>query len=178
MVWSVACATNPPIRVEGYITPATEKAGTIPNTMNDYEEAIANYPDANLITKRASREAFDTLQMLHYYGRAYENLSDEKREGVESDERHWMGFDANNGNDSPDDLSDDAGHFYFAAWMINEQGLWPERAGSELNSHSSGPLPRYRRMLSVWRALPQDQQYGLMRDDLLRLSRAANGQTS
>jgi uncharacterized protein len=53
----------------------------------------------------------------------------------------FQGFDGN--NDS---------HFHIASYIVDDLGRFDEYKGKELNSHSIGSLPKYRKMLPKYKS--------------------------
>ena len=69
-------------------------------------------------------------------------LNDEQIESLDFYKLHFKGFDANQDK-----------HYYYARFMIEGQGKWPEYRELYLNSHNSNTILEYRKMLTVYKKI-------------------------
>lgn len=91
-------------------------------------------------------ETTDILDMYRMMGDAFKGLPPTDQADVKKQAGHntsyldFPGFDGNN----------DA-HFFIAKFLVEELGRYQERKGSEMNSHTSSSIDRYRQMLPVFK---------------------------
>jgi uncharacterized protein YfbU (UPF0304 family) len=69
---------------------------------------------------------------------------------------HFQGFDGNNDE-----------HYSIASFIVNSLGQYPERKGGVMNSHSSGSLGAYKRMLAPFYRHIANAHDGLTVDALI-----------
>ena len=102
-----------------------------------------------------SVETMDILDMFRQIDAYVSQLKDNERETLNVEKLTFKGFDANN---DP--------HYGFAKFIIEKDDRYGERKGMYLNSHTNSTLPRYRRMLEVYRAIRGKDFKNLTLDDL------------
>ncbi len=91
-------------------------------------------------------ETADILQMFTWIDRSFNSLSATDQAKVKqqtSANAHYLTFEGFDGNNDA--------HFHIASYMVDDLGRFDEYAGKDLNSHSIASLPKYRRMLPIYK---------------------------
>jgi uncharacterized protein YfbU (UPF0304 family) len=112
-------------------------------------------------------ETADILQMFTWIDRSFDSLSAPDKAKVEQGAGHnkhylkFPGFDGNN---------DD--HYHIASYMVDDLGRFDEYKGKDLNSHSIASLPKYKKMLPVYKTAIASHTNFLSPDQLIALLNA------
>ena len=104
-------------------------------------------------------ETHDILTMFRGISNAIPSLNDEQIESLDFYKLHFKGFDANQDK-----------HYYYARFMIEGQGKWPEYRELYLNSHNSNTILEYRKMLTVYKKIIRSNRYEFTFDDLKKFN--------
>ncbi|UOK41166.1 MULTISPECIES: YfbU family protein [Flavobacterium] len=100
-------------------------------------------------------ETSQILQMFRRINDAVHLLSEEEKGLLDLEKLKFEGFDANN---DP--------HYHYMTFLVDRMNLWKEYKGMYLNSHSSFPMSKYRKMLEYQYYLLDNDQYDLNKEDL------------
>lgn len=87
-----------------------------------------------------TNEVHDVLSMFFAIDNAIDELSEEQKSQLDLDRLSFGGFDGNNDN-----------HFGQAKFMVEKLDLYEERKGRKLDSHTSSSLPKYKKMLAIYK---------------------------
>lgn len=121
----------------------------------EYDSVVNVYPEDQVTTHAICKETVDILQMYRIIYNSIASLSPEHKEQLNLEKIKFEGFDAN--NDS---------HYAYAEFMIEKQNKWDEHKDLYLNSHSTFPLSKYRRMLTAMNERLTDMKFDLDKEDL------------
>jgi uncharacterized protein YfbU (UPF0304 family) len=128
-----------------------------------YEEALEHISDE--ISKEVCDETNDILVMFKHIHKAINGLSKEQRNKLELHKIRFDGFDADNDE-----------HYYFAKFMIRKKHFYEHFSSAKMNSGSLASLPRYRKMLPVYKLIIDKPDYSFGKRELKRLIEAVRGE--
>lgn len=111
-----------------------------------YEELSSGLCDEEM-TEEECKEVMDILDMFRVLKASYERLTD--KTGISPGAVMFRGFDGN----------EEEKQYFYAKFLIDDQGKWAEFAGGELNTHTPY-LPRYRQKLPRFQQIYQGKGLG------------------
>lgn len=134
------------LEIRGEVNPDLVKASINRNQLWGLRweyEGLLN-PPINTKNPPAVDETAEILQMFTWIKHSFSKLTQAEQHSV----NQAVGSNANLGFPGFDGNNDE--HYHIANYMIEDLGRFDEYVGANLNSHSIGSLPKYRRMLPVY----------------------------
>ncbi len=121
-----------------------------------YEEVLENMSDE--ISKETCDETNDILVMFKHINKAISGLSKSQRSKLDLHKIRFDGFDADNDE-----------HYYFAKFMIKKKHFYEHFSSIKMNSGSLASMPRYKKMLPVYKQIIDNPDYEFGKRELKRL---------
>ena len=103
------------------------------------------------------RETSEILTMYRRINNSIATLSEQEKEEMDLDKIKFEGFDGN-----------DDWHYHYMEYMVENLNLWKEHKGNYLNSHSSFPIEKYRKLLEFQNKALRDKM-DLSKEDLEKM---------